>query len=483
MLLNKFGVKILNEINGMFAFAYLDKDGRLFLIRDRFGVKPLHYMIQDEIIYFSSEIKPLISIKKNKKINIKVYKNFFDHMATDYDEETFVEGILQVKKGHYISIKDNFEIKKWYFGNDFQFDKNIFKDKQKTIQFVEDTIVSAIDYRLRSDVPVCLTLSGGIDSTVLYTLIKERLQKNIKLYTFIHPNSDTSEYEAVIKLISSYNDFICTVQSNDTDNFNKLNEDLDILEFPIWGISSRAYRDTYDSINKGGFKVVIEGHGSDEMLGGYSYMYECAFYDYIKKLNFFKAIQILKIESESANTSLIIKSNIFIKFIKMVAKFILRRKKIKYFQEIIDWTFDFKILPIVLRAFDRLSMGSSIESRAPYMDYRVVELFKKLPIGFKINSMGSKAILREILKKYKKEHIYKNKQKMGFSSDIPRFFNEVNNKKLIKYEVENLNMNDFLKEKEKAINLINKEKIEWSDAFSISKVLLASMINKKYQLK
>ena len=478
------GAPFLNKLNGMFAFAvYNSNTNDLILVRDRFGVKPLHYLIQDEVIYFSSEIKPLINIKKDKQININIYRNFFDHMATDYNEETFVKDIKQVKKGHYITINKNFNEKQWYFGDDFIFDESIFKDKKKTLQFVEDTIVSAIDYRMRADVPICLTLSGGIDSTTLYTLIKERLHRDIKLFTFIHPGSDTNEYEKVIKLTGSYEDIVCVVQSDNTNSFEELKEDLDVVEFPIWGISTRAYRDMYDSINKGKFKVVIEGHGADEELGGYPYMVESAFYNYLKEFNILKAMEILELEYETGHSGLGNKSNFYKKALRLIARFILKRKNIKYFQENIDWTFDFKILPIVLRAFDRLSMGSSIETRAPFMDYRVVELFKKLPIDYKINKIGNKAILREILKKYNKTYIYEDKQKMGFASDIPRFFNNIENKKLSKNYIEKFNMKEFVNQKECALKAISKEKIEWSDVFEMSKVLTVSMINEKYQFK
>ena len=115
--------------------------------------------------------------------------------------------------------------KQWYW-YDFIFDESIFEDKDKTLQFVEDTILSAIEFRMRADVPICLTLSGGVDSTTIYTLIKERLNKEIKLFTFIHPNSETNEYAKVIKLVSSYDDFVCTIQSENTNSFDELKEDL-----------------------------------------------------------------------------------------------------------------------------------------------------------------------------------------------------------------------------------------------------------------
>lgn len=480
----QYGTAFFNKLNGMFAFAIYNKETEeLILVRDRFGVKPLHYMTHDGIYFFSSEIKPLIEIKKERKLNINVYQNFFDHMATDYNEETFIEGIYQVKGGHYVCIKNGLKESRWYHGNDFIFDESIFKDKAKTLEFVEDTLVSAIDYRMRADVPICLTLSGGIDSTTIYTLIKERLKRDIKLFTFIHPSSPTNEYDKVQKLCASYDDMVCTVQSEQTNSFKDVENDLNIVEFPIWGISTRAYVDIYNSIHQGGFKVVIEGHGSDEQLGGYPYMIESAFYDYLKKGSFIKAYEILKLVQETGHSGLGNKSHALLKrYAKFLIGFVIKKNNIKYFQENIDWTVEFKILPIVLRAFDRLSMSASVESRAPFMDYRIVELFKKLPLEYKINSIGNKSILREILKKYNKTYIYEDKEKMGFASDIPKFFNIPQNKQMARTYIENFTMTEFEEQKKKALEEISKDQIEWSNIFEMSKVILISMINQKYGL-
>jgi asparagine synthetase B (glutamine-hydrolysing) len=209
-------------------------------------------------------------------------------------------------------------------------------------------------------------------------------------------------------------------------------------------------------------------------------MIESAFHDYLKEFKILKAIEMLKLEHETGHSRLGNKSNFYEKVIKSIGKFILKNENIKLFQENIDWTFEFKILPIVLRAFDRLSMGSSIESRCPFMDYRVVELFKKLPIEYKINKIGNKAVLREILKKYKKTYIYKDKKKMGFSSDLNSFFNDYNNKKNSKHYIEKFDMKEFDFKKDKALELINKEKILWSDTFELSKIITVSIINEKY---
>ncbi len=476
------GLSFLNKTNGMFSFALYNKESnRLVLGRDRFGVKPLYYMFQENVLYFSSEIKPLIKIKKELVRNDSVYQNFFKYTATDYNHETFIENIFQVKKGHFLIVEnENYQEQQWYFKNDFLFDSSIFKFEDKTRQFVEDLLADAIDIRMRSDVPICLTLSGGIDSTTIYTLIKERFNREISLFTFSHPNSSTDEYTIVDRLVKEYGDKLYIIDAGEVNTFDEVKKDLSLVEFPIWGVSTRAYSEVYKAIKQRGIKVVIEGHGSDEQLAGYPYMVKSAFYDYLKSLNFTKAYEILQLSNQTANPEFDRLSNTLLEFIKGGVKLLVRKKGIRFFQENIEWTFNFKILPIVLRAFDRLSMGASIESRSPFMDYRLVEVFKKLPLQYKINKIGNKAILREILKKYNKSYIFENKKKMGFSSDLVKFFNDSQNKAVAKEYIEKFNLNDFLKERDAAMEIIQKDVIEWKDTFDLSKVILVSMINEFY---
>lgn len=152
----------------------------------------------------------------------------------------------------------------------------------------------------------------------------------------------------------------------------------------------------------------------------------------------------------------------------------------KNFQDIIDWTCDFKILPIVLRAFDRLSMSQSVESRAPFMDYRLVEVFKKIPIQYKVNYLGNKAILREILKKYHLDFIYKDKAKMGFATDVNVFFSQDKNIKEAKRLIDNFDYPQLNNYKNKALDILNNENLSWYNIADIQKVSLISLTDELY---
>ena len=483
--LEREGIKFLNKLNGMFAFAYYQKDAdSLWLVRDRFGVKPLYYMIQENTLYFSSELKPLINIKsKPLKRNNDYYKNFIEHTSTDSNKDTFVDGIYQLRKGTYLKISKSIDEKVWYRGQDFIFDRSIFLDKKKTLDFAEDLILDSISKRLRADVPICLTLSGGIDSTTIYTLIKERLKKEVQLFTFSLPGSPSDETKKAIQLAESYKDRVTIIKDDDIPDLHKVNEDIRNVEFPIWSISTRAYKKMYQSISKKGFRVVLEGHGSDEQLGGYPHMIDSAIYDDIYSLKFLSAYKTYNIKKATETKPTSTKGNHLVGFILTVLRSIRKSREIKSFQEMINWTFNFKTLPIVLRAFDRLSMLYSVESRAPFMDYRLVEFFEALPRQYKISNIGNKAVLREILKKYNKKFIYEDKSKQGFASDIDLFFSRPEIRNTSKDIISTYDNSSIQYQIDESLNYLAENEQDHERDFSMIKVLLLAMNDQLFNIK
>ena len=480
--IGSMGVRFLNKCNGMFAFAsYNKREKKLILARDRFGVKPLHYMIQDNIFYFSSEIKPLIKIKDRLEKNMKIYDSFINDVATDFDEQTFIKGIYQLKKGYYLACSGSgIEVKQWYQGTDFGFDEKIFENEAETLEFTETLLSDSIAKRLRSDVPVCITLSGGLDSTTIYTLAKERLRQNVKPFTFRHYGAKTDEYEKVKKLVSSYGDEICCVRSDHRQGHKGVEEALNYLEFPTWNLSALAYLDMYKAIRGSGFVVTLEGHGSDEQLGGYPLMVRSAVFEYIKNFKIKDAVRMYKVLSDTNNPDLQ-QNNSFLRFWGSFVKNIIVKRRLDIsFSRTAENMFDYKILPIILRTFDRLPMRSSVESRSPFMDYRLVEFFKKMPLKYKVSEIGSKAILRKILKKYNKDFIYKDRKKMGFAYDIPAFFRISGNKEYMKEKLLEFNMKKYKKIKKKALREREKSRIGWINADPIWKIASLSVTNQMY---
>ncbi len=466
-LLNKFGLDILDELNGMFAFAFINKNNELFLVRDRFGVKPVYYTVIDENFYFASEIKPLLSLKTNCNLNNSTIKSYFESKGTDFDEESGYNKIFSIKPGHYISITNDkiSEQKKWYFG--LNKNRNYGTSKQ-LIQECEDILLDAIKIRCRADVPIAITLSGGIDSTLIYTLIKEKLRFSIQPFVFKHPNKTNDESRLAINIAKKYGDEPIVVE-DPTSPLESLKQILWYLELPFSHPSAVSFLSTYQEIKKRGYKVVLEGHGSDEQLGGYLHMLNASAIEALQnaKIKDYFLRKKIVFDSHHAGYKKISK----LKMLKLYLgdfKKIIHSEKINL-NEILHESFDRQILPLTLRAFDRLSMSCSIESRMPFMDYNFVEFARRLPTEMRVSPIGSKSILREILKKYGNEQIYLNKKKIGFSSDIPSLFSDSDFKNYVCKLVEDFNLEDYQSLKNKAYSSIS-EKITWNNYTDLWKV-------------
>lgn len=497
-LLNLHGLKILNELNGMFAFAWYDSKQRLLqLVRDRFGVKPLYYSEHKGHFYFSSEIKPLASLHTSATLDTNIIDSFFSDTATDFDQRSGIEQVLQIKAGHHLSISVSGQkhITRWYHGHDHKVDHRIFSDKEKTITAFEALLTDALMLRHRADVPICLTLSGGLDSTTLYVLAKEKLDSKIQPFVFAHPGSPTDESPRAIALAKKYGDTPIVVASAQNGTIPALEEALQYLEYPIWNPSAVAYLDMYKAIKAHGYTVVIEGHGSDEQLGGYPYMLEAAWKEMLLKGRFRFAYTLYVTwqatqnpglgQQVTASTKAGTLLNMAKGLLRGLIKTLLAPHKWKYlsFGALVRESFDYKILPIVLRAFDRLPMAASLEARCPFMDYRVVEFLRVLPLEYKVNEIGSKAILREILKKYGHAEIYQNRAKMGFASDIPALLNNPESKAYLAKAVADFDYPKYQAIKQRAEQRLQKKVLDWDDVTDIWKVASIAMTKRLYENK
>lgn len=470
-LLNKFGLDILDELNGMFAFAFINKNNELFLVRDRFGVKPVYYTLIDQNFYFASEIKPLLALKSNCNLNNETIKSYFENKGTDFEKESGYKDIYSIKPGHYISINEDkiSDQIKWYFG--LNKNRNYGTSKQ-LIQECEDILLNAIKIRCRADVPIAITLSGGVDSTLIYTLIKEKFGFSIQPFVFKHPNKKTDESNLAINLARKYGDDPIVVE-DPASPLESLKKILWHLELPFSHPSAVSFFSTYKEISKRGYKVVLEGHGSDEQLGGYPYMLQASAIEALQNAKFTDYFVRKKVLFETHHPGFKKITNL-----EVIRSCLSDLKQIVYggrvdLNEILHESFDRQILPLTLRAFERLSMSCSIESRMPFMDYNFVEFARKLPSEMRISKLGNKSILRELLKKYGNEEIYLNKRKIGFSSDIPALFSNSDFKNFIFKLVEDFNLENYQFLKSKVYSNIDK-KITWDNYFDLWKVASVS---------
>lgn len=472
---NEWGCECLSKFNGMWAFAILDvKTNKLFLSRDRFGIKPLYYTIKNGTLVFSSEIKQILvtSLFQFSQNNNALIDYFYNSTYNSIKENTFFNNIFEFQSGCYAIIDlnestaiDIQQIRYWRLENIKKINYRI--DKEYTNHYL-DLFVDSINLRLRSDVALGAALSGGLDSSgivcVLAKLLKQKGLSN-KLKTFTSMSDvekyDETEYaQAVIDHTGAQSFY--TIPTAD-----KLIEDYEKLiwhqEEPFIGTSIFAGWCVSELIRRNNVIVTLDGQGPDEMLGGY-YPYaqvlmqnlmQCNYKLFRKNYSYYKEIL-------GVNNLIVLKSMFNLIKPKMPAslsKSFNQRKRIFSNDFINDYLFKYanvikykkfsltpfdkysmeatliQPLPGILKQVDRNSMAFSIESRLPFLDYRLVEFTFAIPDCQKVNGV-SKFIYRNAVREYLPEKINNRKNKLGFvtaepiwlkQKNVMRLFNQVYN--------------------------------------------------------
>ncbi len=435
-----WGTECLNKFNGMWALALWDKRfKRLILARDRFGVKPLYYSFHKNYFAFSSEIKPLVNYENfNVKINslkIPFYLIYGNRLNTD---DTYIEGVNSLKPSHYLIYEnDSITVKKYYEVN--KLDQSAYSEeelKNRIVELLEDSI----KLRFRSDVPVGTCLSGGFDSSSIVSLASDAGQKNIQTFSAVwnEKNCDESYYIDIVN-----NRFNCSPnkvipsESEFSDVFSKLCYYQEIPTegpglYPQWYVMKKAGEKV---------KVLLDGQGGDEVFGGYFQMGA-----YLRGI--LRDKNIFKIASESKNfIQFFNKSGIhsftgwlfpkqygYMTRSKLSARFNIINKELLNKIEKSSLYFDVEpakkfssylgslsyhfihtmTIPALLHYEDRSSMAHSIESRVPFLDYRLVELGVNLSSKYLSYKGISRPLYRKAVTPYLPKEIVNRTDKLGF---------------------------------------------------------------------
>lgn len=439
-LLKKYGLKILNKLNGTFCFAYYDKtSGSTYLVNDRFGVKQLFYYSNENSYAFSSSEPILLRVLNLPfEFNQAYIDTLYVKDSIDFEQKILNKNFHLVNAGEYIEITKDNKIKKrrYYKFSDFNISNlNInYKNKKEVIDYFENLLVDAIKLRFDTKIPTAMTLSGGTDTSVIYTLIKEKLGYNIKTFTYSNEDKKIDEYNNVKKLTDKYNDKVVKIRYSKDLFKEDYQKALIALNAPCC-ISDAGYYSVYRNIHESGYQVVIEGHGSDEIFGYYN-GFIIGIGQAIKEKKYLLALYILNIYKKNIKRPLAQSEKNQIKNFLLNPKNIDKHSYLKYlFSQILYYN-----LPKVLRYWDRLLADNSIEVRCPFLDYRIVEFALALHLEYKVNKIGYKAILREILKKYNVDFIYKNNNKQGFTTSDKEVINDYKDFLLQYYDKNRFNL-------------------------------------------
>jgi asparagine synthase (glutamine-hydrolysing) len=288
---HKWGVKCLEKFNGMWAFAIWDSDKKkLFLARDRFGIKPLHILwVRNEILAFASET---IAFK-----NLEDYSRVVNelHMASVLQNPFSLEGygktifndIEQLPAGNYcVFRKEDKELKFKRWWNTIDHMGKVSGDFEEETKHFKELFFDSCKLRLRSDVPIATALSGGLDSSAVYSTIKHIAKQRISkerlpddwqtAFIATFPGADNDEREFAEQVINGVNGKgIFTV----SDDFNIVENVISTTRLfdSIYHSPVSVAVDVYKAMRKNGYRVSLDGHGVDEMLFGYPHMLASAY--------------------------------------------------------------------------------------------------------------------------------------------------------------------------------------------------------------
>ncbi len=391
----KWGKGCLQRLIGMFAFAIWDNDTRtLFASRDRFGVKPFYYRCERNSLLFASEIKALWATGMQRNRNQKVWSSFFVYGSYGMPHETFWEGVSQLPGGHTLLWSNgNITISRWY-----RFDENVMNLQPELALASEEDLteryfqmlVESVEFRFRADVPVGFNVSGGLDSSLLLSLINQRSpeRNSINAYTFYTGHADYDELPWVRTLVGMTSFPLHAVKLNPAEVPEMAEQMAVVQDEPFGGIPTLAYASLFKEARSQNTVVLLDGQGMDEAWAGYDYY----------RSGTSEVIQGVKTSPLRPNV--------------LTEEFRRCAEKPDYSRPFKDDLLNLQYrdlfytkIPRALRFNDRVSMMYSTELREPFLDHRLVEMAFALPTRFKIHDEVGKYLLRKITRKLLPESI------------------------------------------------------------------------------
>ena len=487
-----WGKTCVNYFNGMWSFSILDiKQKIVFCSRDRFGVKPFYYIENNDLFSFGSEISQLLPFLPNRILNKKVALDYLISGIEECSNETFFKDIYLLKGGHNLVFDlqtNSYEIERYY-------NLKLSDQKNTSVDDYFQELKRSITLRLRSDVKVGTCLSGGIDSSTISSFASTIYQNSNEKLMAIHAKSseyktDESEFAKIVSKIANIN--LNFVEPSYSDFKSNILSIIKIQQEPFGSLSIIMQYFVFKKAKELGCIVMLDGQGGDETLLGYERYYPAI----VKSKKGIAKLKALLQSSKNSRLSLLDT----IKYQYYFSNYKLRLKRLKfknsfYKSEILNEyeseelriisesyndisilqknEIESSQLPHLLKYEDRNSMANSIESRLPFLDYKLVELSLNTNNSLKIKDGWTKFILRKAAETILPKEIVWRKAKLGFNAPEKTWTKEFENemiKEIQQSEILN-NFIDFKKLYFKKLDLRTKWRLynfsAWEKEFKV----------------
>lgn len=445
-LYSKYGADGVEYLNGQFSYAIHDSKTReTHLFRDRMGILPLYYFANATLFAFASEIKALLPLLGSARLDQDSLHDYLAHRAVP-SPHTLIDGVKKVPPGHHLLVKPDGTLalrEYWSLREDVSVGAT---QDSAAIRLVDDALSSSVRSALVADVPVGVYLSGGLDSSLITSMVR-RHQPNNVLQTFSasfgDPRHDESEWARKVaglvgsdhhEVLVSPEDFLANWAKLSWNRDGPLSEPADIA---VYRLAERAAQSV---------KVVLSGEGSDELFGGYpKYLYANAtrwfgvvpFSGLLGRLEHHLPIEgdririALRAVSQTGSAERM--RGWFAPFTVDERELLIGRGAPRaipasyvagwgdnltrmLYADTSAWLAD-----NLLERADRMSMAASVETRPPFLDHRLVELAFALPSRMKVRGRTTKWVIKQVARKYLPDDVV-DRSKVGFKVPLDQWF-------------------------------------------------------------
>jgi asparagine synthase (glutamine-hydrolysing) len=454
----QWGAQSFTRLVGMFAFVILDvQTRRLIFVRDFFGIKPLYYAFWQEGIAFASEIKPLLELPGvRREVNPQRLYDYLSSGMTDYGVDTLFANVKQLPAAHYMELslddpKAINAVRYW----DVDVNQGADVSFEDAALHLRELFLESVRLHLRSDVPVGAALSGGIDSSSIVSAMRSFDPKlDIHAFSYVAEDPRLSE-ERWIDLVGREAQVkIHKVYFNPGDLIANLDSLIEFQGEPFVSTSVYAQRRVFQCAREAGIKVMLDGQGADELLGGYPGYKIAAISSLLSQGRWLKAMKLWGHASSRPTDTLrrvmpgVLSFCLPRKF-KILLRKLFRKDTVPAWLNA-SWFYDHHIqgqgtdlnyagkkevlkymqynslthtsLPQLLHYEDRNSMTFSIESRVPFLTPALARFLFSLPEDFVIAADGtSKAVFRRAMRGIVPDAILDRRDKLGFPTPEQRW--------------------------------------------------------------
>jgi asparagine synthase (glutamine-hydrolysing) len=444
-LYEKYGPAGVEKLRGQFAYAIHDfASADTHLFRDRLGILPLYYFVDDRVFAFASEIKALLPLIGTPSIDEDSLHDYLAHRAVPAPY-TFIKGVRKVQQGHHLVIKPDGSVRSTaYWELPAQPDGHKVSSRE-AVRLVEGSLTASVREALIADVPVGTYLSGGVDSSLVTALVAQERQ-GASLHTFSAGFGDnrvdeTSWARTVAGIVGSTHHEVIVTADDFQQNWAKLSWHRDAplsepADVAVFRLAERARQEV---------KVVLSGEGSDELFGGYR-KYLLANVNHWAGLIPGGALRVLekKLPVGKSRVGIAMRAisepsraermrGWFAPFTaserdRLIGRAATRSVLDPYvrgggdalrqmvYADAHTWLAD-----NLLERGDRMSMAASLELRPPFLDHRLVELAFALPSNVKVRRWKSKWVVKEIARRHLPDAVV-DRPKVGFKVPLDQWF-------------------------------------------------------------